>query len=608
MIKQDQHSRKRTHLLLASKLLLILGLWFCGTFAYTSITHVQADGPVDVWWPTNNVKVSGLQPLKAVVHDKNVNDYDITWSVDGGQENPMSSVTTDAPHKEASVDVTSWNWHGSGPYHVVFKATEKNGTVIGESGVDIYGPDAAVGPKTVVSGEAVFVANPAPSATAVIIGAISQATGVHVANASAPAAPQAASSVLSISSPIANSNLTGVHTFSAAMSALDASSYSMYWQVDSGQHNDMQDSTSGGASHKEASVDITNWKWHGNGPYTLTFTAEKNGQVIGTSQVAFYTGADSQQLSAQSSSPAPTPALVPSTQSSVVAGNALSDITFFVNPNSNAKATADSWRQSRPNDAYQMDKIANSPEAIWLGGWSGDVESMVAAKKAAAKKQSEVPVFIAYNIPQRDCGSYSGGGMGDASSYASWIQKIASGISGAKAVVVLEPDALASTDCLSQQQKNDRYSMLSNAVSALKNAGALVYLDAGHPNWISANDMASRLNEAGIAKADGFALNVSNFYSTSENVSYGTELSQKVGGKHFVIDTSRNGLGSNGEWCNPAGRALGIRNTTNTGSSVVDAFLWLKNPGESDGNCNGGSSAGSWLPEYALELAKRSAI
>jgi endoglucanase len=114
----------------------------------------------------------------------------------------------------------------------------------------------------------------------------------------------------------------------------------------------------------------------------------------------------------------------------------------------------------------------------------------------------------------------------------------------------------------------------------------------------------------GISKADGFALNVSNFFSTQDNITYGNQLSQKLGGKHFVIDTARNGNGPTGDnqWCNPSGRALGVRDTTATGNAAVDAFLWLKNPGESDGNCNGGPSAGVWWPDYALGLAQRASL
>jgi endoglucanase len=644
MIKQDQHSRKRTHLLLAFKLLLILGLWVGGTYAFTGLkashifssafgARVQADGPVDIWWPTNNAKVSGLQPLKALVHDKQLSEYDVTWSVDGGQQNPMSDSTTDAPHKEASVDLTNWNWHGSGPYHIVFKAVEKSGKVIGESAIDIYGPEAAVAPKTIVNGSDVSAATTtAPaSASSVIISAVSQATGVQLANAAAPAAAvvapvtvapsvPVAPAFLSVLAPATNSTLTGLTDFKASMGDMDTNSYSMYWQVDGGQRNDMYSSVKGGGAHKEASVDLNYWTWHGAGPYTLTFTAVKDGQTIGTSNVVIKTGANVQPSQVENQTPnqstentiqaAVQQKEIPRPQPvAAIAGNALSGLKFFVNPNSNAKHTADDWRSSRPNDAYQMDKIANSPEAIWLGGWSGEVGSAVSAKVSAAKSQGAVPIFVAYNIPNRDCGSYSAGGMGDASSYNSWIQKIAQGLGGSKAVIVLEPDALASTDCLSNQQKSERFSMLSSAVTTLKNAGARVYLDAGHPNWISADDMANRLNQAGIAQADGFALNVSNFYGTSENINYGSQVSAKVGSKHFVIDTSRNGLGATGDsqWCNPEGRALGTRNTLSTGNTLVDGYLWLKNPGESDGNCNGGPSAGSWWPDYALELAKRSA-
>jgi endoglucanase len=76
-----------------------------------------------------------------------------------------------------------------------------------------------------------------------------------------------------------------------------------------------------------------------------------------------------------------------------------------------------------------------------------------------------------------------------------------------------------------------------------------------------------------------------------------------TGGKHMVIDTSRNGNGSNGQWCNPTGMALGNIPTTSTDQSLVDAYLWIKAPGESDGTCNGGPAAGSWWLEYALNLA-----
>ena len=48
---------------------------------------------------------------------------------------------------------------------------------------------------------------------------------------------------------------------------------------------------------------------------------------------------------------------------------------------------------------------------------------------------------------------------------------------------------------------------------------------------------------SGVQGADGFALNVSNFFTTEANLAYGDALSAQVGGKHFVVDTSRNEIG-----------------------------------------------------------------
>ena len=128
--------------------------------------------------------------------------------------------------------------------------------------------------------------------------------------------------------------------------------------------------------------------------------------------------------------------------------------------------------------------------------------------------------------------------------------------------------------------------------------------------------MVSRLTRAGIAGADGFALNVSNYVETAETITYGRDLSERLGGKHFVIDTSRNGngipVGSNGDdWCNPAGRALGQSPRAVTDNPAIDAYLWIKIPGESDGSagdadtdCHGGPTSGKFWPEYAIGLAK----
>jgi endoglucanase len=97
---------------------------------------------------------------------------------------------------------------------------------------------------------------------------------------------------------------------------------------------------------------------------------------------------------------------------------------------------------------------------------------------------------------------------------------------------------------------------------------------------------------------------------------------------HFVVDTSRNGVGpwdpsaagypDPQDWCNPPDRGLGIKTTANTGNPLADAYLWVKIPGESDGECTRGlgpagetedpewglidPAAGDWFPEMALDL------
>ena len=172
----------------------------------------------------------------------------------------------------------------------------------------------------------------------------------------------------------------------------------------------------------------------------------------------------------------------------------------------------------------------------------------------------------------------------------------------------MEPDAIAGLDCLSAKKQRGRLALIRKAVRVLERRPKLaVYIDAGHSVWQPVPTMARRLNKAGVAKAHGFSLNVSNYNRTEDEVAFGTKLSKATKGKHFVIDTSRNGLGPapDHEWCNPAGRALGEKpRTKQPPSTRVDALLWIKAPGESDGTCNGGPSAGAWFQSMALELAR----
>jgi endoglucanase len=283
---------------------------------------------------------------------------------------------------------------------------------------------------------------------------------------------------------------------------------------------------------------------------------------------------------------------------------------FFVDPASPARRQADAWRATRPADAAQMDKIAAQPQADWFSGWEQDITTAVRARVDAAHAAGAVAVLVAYHIPQRDCGLYSAGGAGSAEAYRTWIRSFAAGIGSRRAAVLLEPDALAGLDCLGDADRGRRLELLRDAVAVLSaRPGVSVYLDGGHEAWHPAAEMAARLKSAGVADAQGFVLNTANFRSSSASSSYGAQVAALTGGKHFVVDTSRNGLGPapGGEWCNPPGRALGLRPSPNTGVSRQDANLWVKRPGESDGPCNGGPAAGGWWPDYALGLAQRAA-
>ncbi|MFI1374035.1 glycoside hydrolase family 6 protein [Streptomyces longwoodensis] len=238
-----------------------------------------------------------------------------------------------------------------------------------------------------------------------------------------------------------------------------------------------------------------------------------------------------------------------------------------------------------------------------------------------------------------------------------------------------------------------RVADLAYAVKTLKaRPHTAVYLDAGNVQWRAVGDIAQRLLDAGVRQGDGFSLNVSNTHPTDHNARYGTWIAecmwyategpaparghtdwcasqyysaaapndgtpgnsvnsadpatwrwtdawfdQNAGTppatalSHFVIDTSRNGLGAwtpepgkySGDpepWCNAPGRGLGPRPTADTGVPLADAYLWIKVPGESDGSCTRGTGgtvdpeygivdppAGAWWPDQVHGLARNAA-
>jgi len=289
---------------------------------------------------------------------------------------------------------------------------------------------------------------------------------------------------------------------------------------------------------------------------------------------------------------------------------------LWVDPRSSAARQAVEWRAvGRDADAALMDRIASRPQAEWVTG--AGPRATVQTVTTAAARAGRTAVLVAYDIPGRDCGQYSGGGALTASNYRAWVDEFAAGLGDRGAYVIVEPDAVAQVVAgCAQVVAADRYALLAYAVERVKRQpNARVYLDAGNSGWIpEPTRLVEALRAAGVGQADGFALNVSNFRTDADSQAYGDALSKALGGKHYVVDTSRNGNGPYTDtdtggtdaesWCNPPGRALGTPPTTVTGRPPLDAHLWIKRPGESDGTCRGGPAAGQWWPSYALELAR----
>ncbi len=260
---------------------------------------------------------------------------------------------------------------------------------------------------------------------------------------------------------------------------------------------------------------------------------------------------------------------------------------------------------SEPQAAAEY--LSEQPTAFWLtpeADPADEVAERVEHLAAEARDQSATLAIVVYGLPGRDCGNHSAGGL-EPDAYREWTAEIGAALRAAsdvRTVVVLEPDSLAlAPECGNVDERVDQ---LRGAIDALSADGVWIYLDAGHSSWLAVDDMAALIARvADGAPVRGFATNVSNYNDTADETRYAHQLAERLDGLHAIIDTSRNGAGSDGEWCNPQGRRVGDPGGS-TGDDVVDTNLWIKPPGESDGPCNGGPAAGAWWSESAVELTR----
>ncbi|WP_082462112.1 glycoside hydrolase family 6 protein [Agromyces sp. Leaf222] len=384
----------------------------------------------------------------------------------------------------------------------------------------------------------------------------------------------------------------------------------------------------------------------------------------------------------------------------------LAGATLYVDPFSTTLEAAQQLGGQARADAQLLGSI---PSGSWITeGTPAEAKAAVDAVVDRATARGQMPVIVAYNLPFRDCAQYSAGGAADTASYLAWIDGVAAGIGGRPATVILEPDGVGiiphyttldggqewcqPAELDPSTAASDRYLQLNGAVDRLKGGAATsVYLDGTGASWLNVGEISDRLIKAGVARADGFFLNASNYQFTANSTAFGTWVSSCIayatevntapaafgecgnqywnGGPdnrwqgtamtqyaewsadaadpaantsgvdsryrlilgdvapttHFVIDTSRNGLGpwqypadtypTHEDWCNPPARGLGVQPSTATGVPLVDAYLWIKVPGESDGKCYRGTAgpldpargiedpaAGQWFTQQAREL------
>jgi cellulose 1,4-beta-cellobiosidase len=340
---------------------------------------------------------------------------------------------------------------------------------------------------------------------------------------------------------------------------------------------------------------------------------------------------------------------------------------FYVNPEYVAKVEASAANAA--GDAERLRKVEAFPTAIWLS-------SIDRARRAARylddglslqerTGQPVVTVFVLYDVPGRDCAAAASSGelalMGGEERYRTeFIDAIAVQFrahASQRIVAVIEPDSLANVvtnldvgNCRAADPVYRR--SVAYAVRALSMPHVSLYLDAAHAGWLGWDGSRGKiarifrevLDEAGgVDRIRGFSTNVSNFGTLSDadgrrlepsdpcpdELTYVEKLTASlaeagIAGKGFIVDTSRNGRGGirpkPGAWCNILGAGLGERPRSSPAPGV-DAYYWIKPPGESDGSSDpasagfdpactrdgsapGAPPAGAWFASYFADLVR----
>lgn len=366
---------------------------------------------------------------------------------------------------------------------------------------------------------------------------------------------------------------------------------------------------------------------------------------------------------------APKPvAVTPATTPPAPAINPFADATLFVNPE--YTKAVEGLIPGHSAEAEKLKKLSVIPTAIWLS-WIADTKDVPRYLDLALQQQKTggkpvITTFVVYDLPNRDCNAAASAGelpaspTGEARYQKEYIDAIAAAFAAhpdQRIAAILEPDSvgnlitnLENPKCQAAEGIYKRG--IAYAIAKLSLPNVFLYVDAAHSGWLgwpkNIVKTAPMFKEilamaGGPDRIRGFATDVSNYNpakdptnpkrdphaAPSDELGYIVDLNKAleaegITGKGFIIDTSRDGKAyirsTPGNWCNIKGAGLGERPQA-APAPLVDAYLWVKPPGESDGvadpkaerfdqNCAsedaapGAPQAGKMFESYVIELMK----
>lgn len=270
-----------------------------------------------------------------------------------------------------------------------------------------------------------------------------------------------------------------------------------------------------------------------------------------------------------------------------------------------------------------LEKIAAEPETqkLWAfaqGGGPGaifDQTQKLFCQNFTADPGS-IPVIMTYFLHPVLGGCATPAQMAAARpAFERRVRELVAAIAERPVVLLLEEDAFGSSSCMARQGDLDDWEALVRyeVDAAARLPHAVVYVEAGYADANSPSYTARALNRVDIGRIRGFFTNDTHFDWTIDEIRWGERVSRLTHDADFIVNTAQNGNGpliprnriryGNEVLCNPPGRAIGPRPSTDTGFAHVDAFLWTAPPGNSSGRCNGGTAAGTFDPARAVAMA-----